>query len=101
LKEKAVNDKESDWFVLKYIPRRTYENVQKKWLDDEQRTARETHFDFLDYREIIKWNIDLVLTSTFMIGDKGFEWMLKCNVLRGIQHILKIHHPRKRKLNIF
>lgn len=83
LKNKAKNEGELDWFILKYIPRRTLDNVNKKWLDEGQTDPKESYFDFIDYKEIIKNIKDSNFQKKFMIGDKEqLEWMNKCNELR-------------------
>lgn len=83
LKEKAIKEGDSDWFILKYIPRKTLDNVNRKWLDEGQKDPKESYFDFIDYKEIIKNLKDVTLSQKFMIGDKEqFEWMNKCNELR-------------------
>lgn len=83
LKTKAQIDGETDWFSLKYIPRRTLDNVSKKRNDEGQTDPLESYFDFIDYKEIIRNLKDSVLEKKFMIGEKEqLEWMNKCNELR-------------------
>lgn len=83
LVEKAKKEGHNDWFILKYIPRRTLDSVNKKWLDEGQIDPRESYFDFIDYKEIIKNIKDSELQKKFMIGEKEqYDWMNKCNELR-------------------
>lgn len=83
LKAKAKNEGIDDIFHLRFIPRRTLDNVNRKWLDDNQQDSRETYFDFIDYKEIIKHVKDQDLEKKFRIGNKDqLEWMNKCNELR-------------------
>lgn len=83
LQEKAKREGELDWFILKYIPRKTLDNVNRKWYDENQSDPRESYFDFIDYKDIIKNIKDTDLQKKFMLGEKDqLEWMTKCNMLR-------------------
>jgi hypothetical protein len=81
LTKRAESEAEKDWFILKYIPRKTYDNINRKWLDEEQRDPKESYFDFIDYKEIVLYSKDDALKKIFSV-DNRYEWMDKCNVLR-------------------
>lgn len=82
---KAKSDGESEWFTLKYIPRKTLDSVSKKYLDDGEKDPKETYFDFIDYKEIILRHNDLqkiFMINTKELGNEQLKWMDKLNELR-------------------
>lgn len=81
LKNKAINDSENDWVSLKYIPRKTLDNVRKKWLDEGENDPIESYFDFIDYKEIANLNKELL--PILQIGSRDqLKWMDEFNKLR-------------------
>lgn len=85
LQMQALKDNEPNWLILKYVPRKVIDNVNKKWMDEGQKDPVETYFDFIDYKEIVKSNKSM--ESTFMINDKllgnlQLKWMDTLNELR-------------------
>lgn len=81
LKNKAEKEGEPTWCCLKYIPRKTFDNINKKWLDELQKDPIESYFDFIDYKEIVLFSKDKELQKKFNI-DNRYDWMDKCNILR-------------------
>jgi len=80
LKNKSKSEKQEDWFRVEYIPQNILKSVSERWIEDGQSSPKESYFNFIDYKEIIKKNKEL--TAIFQIGDKPFDWCKKLNKLR-------------------
>lgn len=87
LRNKASKDNifgEENWFRTDYIPASCIKSITEKWTSEGCKNPKESYFDLIDYKEVIKKNKELL--STFQINDKGggngLEWIDTINETR-------------------
>lgn len=88
LKNKAKNDGiegEENWFRIPYLPVNCIKSITEKWSSENCQHPKETYFDLIHYKEVIRTNKELL--PTFEIHDKksggnGLEWFDKINEIR-------------------
>jgi hypothetical protein len=83
IKSKATKDGKDDWFIADYMPRGVMEKIVQKWIEEGTTKPKESYFDLIHYKEIIKKNKELlpVFQMTEGGGD-GLNWIDKVNELR-------------------
>lgn len=83
IKKKATREGKDDWFILDYVPKTVMEKIFQKWMEEGSNKPRETYFDLIHYKELIKKHPELL--PIFEIkedsGDK-LKWIDKVNELR-------------------
>jgi hypothetical protein len=82
VKEMAKAAGSDDWFTGVYIPRAVLDKTLKKWMDGGAKAPKESLFDLVDYKEIIKMHSEL--NQLFLMKEKGhtnLNWMDKMNEL--------------------
>lgn len=87
LRNKAKDDGifgDENWFRTDYIPASCVKSITEKWLSENCKNPKETYFDLIEYKEVIKKHKELM--TTFQIYDKsggnGLEWIDTINQLR-------------------
>lgn len=83
IKQKAVREGKDDWFILDYVPKGIMEKIFQKWIEEGSNKPRESYFDLIHYKDLIKKHAELL--PLFEIkeesGDK-LKWIEKVNELR-------------------
>ncbi len=83
VKAKAEKERKEDWFVVDYVPKSVMDKVFQKWLEEGTSKPKESYFDLIHYKDIIKKNSELM--PLFQIkegGGDGLNWIDKLNELR-------------------
>lgn len=83
VKQKAKKEGKEDWFVVDYVPKPVMDKIFQKWLEEGTSKPKESYFDLIHYKEIIKKNNELL--PLFQIkegGGDGLNWIDKVNELR-------------------
>ena len=53
LKKKASTDNSTEWFSVKYIPKKILVDVHERYVEEDQTSPIESYFNFSDYKSII------------------------------------------------
>jgi hypothetical protein len=88
LKAKAESDGikgEENWFRTPYVSTAVVKGITEKWLSENCQDPKETYFDLIHYKEVVKSNKELL--PVFQIYDKkgggnGLEWFDRINEIR-------------------
>jgi hypothetical protein len=87
LRKKAKSagfDNDENWFSTEYVPVNCIKSITDKWAGEGCKHPKETYFDLIDYKEVVKKNKELM--ATFQISDKsggsGLEWLDTINEIR-------------------
>jgi hypothetical protein len=83
VKEKAKKEGKEDWFMVDYIPRSVMDKIFQKWVEEGTSRPKESYFDLIHYKDIIKKNSELIpLFKMKEGGGDGLLWFDKVNELR-------------------
>jgi len=83
IKDKAKKASKDDWFLADYLPKTVMEKIFQKWSEEGTSKPKESYFDLIHYKEIIKKNKELM--PLFQInegGGDGLNWIDRVNELR-------------------
>ncbi len=94
LKSKAIENgdhSEENWFKTDFLSGAIIKKINEKWVEENCAHSKESYFDLIDYKEIVKKNKELLPIFKFQEGGgNGLEWIDKVNEIRR-----KAAHPEK------
>jgi hypothetical protein len=86
LRNKAEKDGkkgEDNWFHLDYLPQSIMENILQKWISERQTSSKDTYFDLIHYKDIIKKNKEILYLFEIKDGSADkLKWIERLNETR-------------------
>lgn len=75
---------DENWFRTDYIPASCIKSITDKWTAEGCTSPKESYFDLIDYKEVIKKNKELMPTFEIKAkgGGNGLEWIDTINAIR-------------------
>lgn len=106
LRNKAKSDGfsgDENWFRSDYIPPSCIKSITDKWLSESCKNPKETYFDLIEYKEVIKKHKELM--PIFQIHDKtggnGLDWIDTINETRRTAAHQEKHPPSLQQTEYF
>ena len=95
---------DENWFNTELIPSTCMKSINEKWIMENCKHSKETYFDLIDYKEVIKKNKEI--TDLFKIpesrsGGNGLEWFDKINEIRRTAAHQEKAPPTKEQAEFF